>query len=429
MTKKIRVVIIGGTLETSLRPIPPIADGAPEWNVFRLTEAAAANPESQLEIHVISPCEDRQLTDLLEYQVQAKGRYHHVVFRQRQLTFYRQIVKQIPLLRLWSRRFEKLPDLMSSWYLRRAIPTCLHLDPDVIIINDRPQYVRFLRRSFPKVKLLLMLRYQLGESGRFLNLLDGVIVNSHGMRTYTERFLGSSPTPVWQIPNTLDDDFFSSALALERFESAGKVILFAGRLVEEKGAREVLLAFQKIVVVLPNVRLVICGLGETLPGEALSSYEHELRHLAGQLAAGAVEFAGYIPNRQMQEYYRQAHVAVFPSLPDIYVESFGMVALEAMRCGTPLVVSRQPGFEELIVPGETGWMVDDPRDAEALAQAILQILQKPDLARRMAQAGYQRSLGYTPQKGLQALQAIIVDSLLHGKNPFKYPNGHPSAIP
>lgn len=402
-----RVVVIGGTLENGLRPIPPVADGAPEWNVFRLAEAAACDPESGLEICVISPCEERQQVSLLQYPVHAKGLYQHVVFNQRQLTFYRKLIKHVPFLRLWVRRFDKLPDLISSWYLRRAVPICTRLAPDVIIINDRPQYVRFLRRCFPNIKLLLMLRYQLGESGRFLRLLDGIIVNSGGMRTYVEGFLGASATPVWQIPNTLDDDFFTSELAPERFAADEQVILFAGRLIEEKGAREALLAFQKIYAVSTNVRLVICGLGETLPGGELSSYERGLRHLAGQFPPGVVEFAGYIPNRQVQEYYRRASVAVFPSLPGIYVESFGMVALEAMRCGTPVVVSRQPGFEELVLAGETGLIVDDPRDSDLLAQAILRILQNPDLARRMGQAGYQRSLAYTPEKGLQALQVAI----------------------
>jgi glycosyltransferase involved in cell wall biosynthesis len=83
-----------------------------------------------------------------------------------------------------------------------------------------------------------------------------------------------------------------------------------------------------------------------------------------------------------------------------------------MRCGTPVVVSRQPGFEELVLPGETGLLVDNPHVTDSLAQAILQILQNPDLARRMGQAGYQRSLDYTPEKGLQSLETVLQNYLV-----------------
>jgi len=72
--QKIRVVVIGGTLETSLHPVPPVADGAPEWNVFRLVEAAATSPENHLDIHVVSPCETTQLKSLQNYPVLARGK-------------------------------------------------------------------------------------------------------------------------------------------------------------------------------------------------------------------------------------------------------------------------------------------------------------------------------------------------------------------
>ena len=84
-----------------------------------------------------------------------------------------------------------------------------------------------------------------------------------------------------------------------------------------------------------------------------------------------------------------------------------MVALEAMRCGTPVVASRRPGFEEVVVHGETGLLVDDPTDIPALAEAILQVLRDPELARRMGEAGYRRSLEYTPEKAVERLIEII----------------------
>lgn len=401
--EKIRVLIISGTLETSLRPVPPVADGAPEWNVFRLAEAAACNPDGLLDIHVISPCEDGQVSALRDYPVQARGKYHHIVFKPFQLNLYRKLLRHLLPLRLAVRRLAKLPDLMSWWYLRRALFLLADLQPDCVIINDRPQYIRFLRSVVIKGNLILMLRHPVGESSRFLNLLDGVIVNSSGMKSYVEQFMQSDLRPVYKIPNTLDNEFSFLNLMSERYANEKKIILFVGRLIEEKGARELLFAFQEVLTRFPGCKLIFCGVSS----QENSPYEQELRHLSQMFPKDSVEFMGYIPNHQMKTYYLQASVAVFPSLPEIYLESFGMVALEAMHCGTPVIASRQPGFEELVVHGQTGLLVDDPRDSDSLAQAILQILSDAGLAQKMGRAGYERSMAYTPDSALIALEQIM----------------------
>lgn len=396
--KKIRLLIICGTLETGMRPVPPVADGAPEWNVFRLAEAAFANPDCSLDIQIVSPCEETQMQALHDFPAKAIGSYHHIVLSRFLLALSR---KYSRFVRLLLRRFLKLPDLISWLYLRRALRLVDALKPDLVIINDRPQYVAYLKKRVAKAGLWLMLRYPIGESRRFLGLLDGMIVNSQGMGNYIGQFIHPGQPAVWQIPNTLGEEFLVPKTSTDRFLAAEKLVLFVGRLIPEKGARELLLAFQRVYVQMPGVKLVICGVGGDI------KYVQSLHLLAVQLPSGTVVFSGQIPYHQLGEYYASASVAVFPSLPEIYVESFGMVALEAMRCGTPVVAARQPGFEEQILHGETGLLVDDPRDAEALARAILQILQDPDLAQRMGQAGYQRSLAYTPQNGLLALEKII----------------------
>ena len=404
--EKIRVLIVGGTLETGLHPVPPVADGAPEWNIFRLAEAAACNPESCLDIHIVSPCEAGQVPALKNFPVQAQGKYHHIIFQPFRLTLYRKFLRHLMPLHLFVRRLAKLPDLMSWWYLRRVLPLLPKLQPDYVIINDRPQYIRFLRSMATKGKLFLMLRHPVGESARYLSQLDGIIVNSLGMKKYVEQFVQSEKTCIWQVPNSIDDNFVIPVLNKGNGSRSGKTIVFAGRLIQEKGVHELLQAFRKIYSLFPDSRLVICG---TL--DSRSPYVDNLQLLAEQFPSDVVKFAGYIPHQQMSEYYRQGDVAVFPSLPDVYIESFGMVALEAMRCKLPVVASRQPGFEELITSGENGFLVNAPRDINVLADAILQILASPELALRMGLAGYQCSLEYTPEKGLRALEAIFTGSL------------------
>jgi spore coat protein SA len=406
--EKIRILIISGTLETSLHPVPPVADGAPEWNVFRLTEAAAHNLENDLEIHVISPCERDQVESLQNFPIRAKGNYHNIVFHPFLLRLYRNVLRYISPLRLFVRRAAKLPDLMSWWYLIRVNPLLKNLSPHMVLINGRPQYVRYLRPRVPAGRLWLFMRAEMGESRKYLGLLDGIIVNSDGMAKYACELIKPGFPPVYKMPNTLGTEFSIPLASNERFKS--NLVIFAGRLIPDKGVMELLNAFEIVLKEIPTARLFIYGASGNYKDPHFSTaYEQSLLAKAASMPAGSVKFAGYVPNIELGSHYIQANVAVFPSLCK---ESFGMVALEAMRCGTPVVASRQPGFEELISPGGNGLLVDDPQNIESLANAIVHILEDPYLAQSMGQESYQRSLRYTPEHALQALLQILQQNLV-----------------
>ena len=409
--QKIRVVVIGGTLETSLHPIPPVADGAPEWNVFRLAEAAACKPDCSLEIHVISPCETGQWNALKNYPVCNHGNYHHIVFNQLQLDLYRKVLRHILPLRILVRQLLKLTDLMSWWYLKQVKIKLKKLCPHIVIINERPQYIRYLRPLVDKGQLWFFMRGEMGESHRYLGLLDCIVVNSEGMRNYAKQLIKSRTPPIYKMPNTLGEEFTIPIASSDRFNRKEKNIIYTGRLIPGKGVMELLDAFEIVQHEIPDARLLICGASDNFKNSRLlTPYERSLRLRVASMSPEIVGFCGYIPNTLLGNYYSEANLAVFPSLCN---ESFGMVALEAMRCGIPVVASHQPGFEELILPGETGLLVADPLDVESLAQAIMDILQNPDLAQRMGQAGYQRSLDYTPEKGLQSLESIILNYMVY----------------
>ena len=393
-----RVAIITGTNETCLHPVPPVADSAPAWNIYRLAEAAG-----DLDLHVISPCEEHQRPALQQFP--AKGQYHHIVFRQAQLGLYRSVLRHLLPLRLAVRRLARLPDLLSWWYLRQVVRVLEDLQPDLVFINDRPQYIRYLRRHVPPGRLLFFMRGEMGESRRFLHLVDGIVVNSQGIADYARQLLGGRPVPIYWMPNSLGDEFPVPPPPPDRFHRQEKRILYAGRIIPVKGVLELVEAFALVHREMPKSRLFLYGASENFRRDGPPTpYERQVRERAARLPAGSVQFMGYVPNREMGTHYVQADVAVFPS---ICKESFGMVALEAMRCGTPVVASRRPGFEEVVVHGETGLLVDDPTDIPALAEAILQVLRDPALARRMGEAGYRRSLEYTPEKAVERLIEII----------------------
>lgn len=101
-----------------------------------------------------------------------------------------------------------------------------------------------------------------------------------------------------------------------------------------------------------------------------------------------VHFAGYIPEDDLPLWYAAAHVFVFPSL----YEGFGMPPLEAMSCGTPVVTSNSTSLPEVV--GNAGLQVP-PTDAEALAAALLRLLQQPDLWGHMREQGLQRAAHFS----------------------------------
>lgn len=395
-----RVAIVVGTNETVLHPVPPVADSAPAWNIYRLAEAAEG-----LDLHVISPCEAWQLPALRQFP--AKGQYHHIVFGQAYLWAYRTILRRLLPLRLAVRRLARLPDLLSWWYLQRVARLLADLRPDLVFLNDRPQYIRYLRRLVPPGRLLFLMRGEMGESRRYLHLVDGIVVNSQGIADYARELLQGKPMPIYWMPNSLGDEFPVPPPPPDRFRRQDKRVLYAGRIIPVKGVLELVEAFALVHREMPESRLFVYGAsGNARRNSPLTAYERQVRERAASLPPGSVQFMGYVPNREMGAHYVQADVAVFPS---ICKESFGMVALEAMRCGTPVVVSRRPGFEELVVHGETGFLVDDPKDTPALAEAVLRVLRDPDLARRMGEAGYQRSMEYTPATASSHFKSILQD--------------------
>lgn len=173
--------------------------------------------------------------------------------------------------------------------------------------------------------------------------------------------------PCVPVPRSASDDE-QRRLVRRRYAGDHEALMcFVGRLVHEKGAHTLLAALTRIRERLPHAKLVVAGTGP------------EMEHLRGQAEAsgmvGHVQFAGYISDEARNELYGVADVAVFPSL----YEPFGIVALEAMSFGCPVVVSATGGLAEIVVPHETG-ITTEPNNPESLAWGVLHTLEHPHWA-------------------------------------------------
>jgi glycosyltransferase involved in cell wall biosynthesis len=169
--------------------------------------------------------------------------------------------------------------------------------------------------------------------------------------------VGIAEQQVTVIPNGVDVRLFTPPAYTQR----EPVILFVGYLIVRKGVRYLLEALPTVLQRLPNARIVLIGDGPE---------EVALRQQARDLGiAERVEFLGFLSQGQVRQWMQRASVFVLPSLE----EGQGVVLLEALASGLPVVASQVDGIQEVVTPS-VGILVK-PASAPSLAQAILTLLQ------------------------------------------------------
>ena len=149
------------------------------------------------------------------------------------------------------------------------------------------------------------------------------------------------------------------------------IVLFLGRVTFQTGPEDFLEAARRVVDIRPDVRFVMSGSGDMLPG----MIEHAARIGIGR----NVHFTGFLQGEDVERMYELADLYVMPSVS----EPFGITPLEAMRLDTPVIVSRQSGVSEVL---ENVLKVDF-WDIEDLANKILAVLERPALRQELRREG------------------------------------------
>jgi glycosyltransferase involved in cell wall biosynthesis len=219
-----------------------------------------------------------------------------------------------------------------------------------------------------------------------------VITCSYHMRDEVRSVFQVPPDKLAVLPNGVKRSVFrrtaQAPAVREKFAGPGeKLVLYVGRLVQEKGARVLLEAVPKLLHFAPGTKVVIAGTGP-LAGE-LSA------RAAGLGVAGQVAFPGFVDDATRDALLTTADVAVYPST----YEPFGIVALEAMAAGTPVVVSDTGGLSEIVVHGVNG-LKAYPGDADSLANNLLTLLHDADLARQLAEQAQEDVRDYYDWTGI-----------------------------
>lgn len=217
---------------------------------------------------------------------------------------------------------------------------------------------------------------------RVFNRLDGRIFVSEVVRDYITQYF---PGDFTIIPNGIDCQRFASPdiQPIEQFNDGRPNILFVGRMDKRKGFRYLLRAFPYIKEVLPDARLIAVGAFSDKDKAPFVRYAraHKLH---------GVHFVGYATPEELPRYYRTATIYCAPNTG---FESFGIVLLEAMAAGLPIVASDIAGFRSVLQDGAEGRLVP-PMNEQALAQAVIDLLNDPARRAEMSERGKRKAEQY-----------------------------------
>jgi len=278
--------------------------------------------------------------------------------------------------RLWRERIDLLH---APVYVGPIISAC----PMVVTVHDLSFYLypELLRRA-SRAYLQRMARISVARAA-------GIIAVSRATRDDLVRILGVAPERVTVIHNGVDDDMrpIEDRAAVERFRRRrglpDRIILFVGTLEPRKNVSALLEAYAILRERRGGPhRLVLAG-GR---GWGFDRIEATLTRL--RLDRGDVILPGFVPQQELPLWYNAADLFVYPAI----YEGFGIPPLEAMACGTPVIVSNRSSLPEVV--GDAGIVVD-PNDVEGMARAMGDALSDAGRREILRAAGLERASAFS----------------------------------
>ena len=214
------------------------------------------------------------------------------------------------------------------------------------------------------------------------------------------RVLGLPAGSFREVPNGVDVARFANASPLPELTRTGRpTVVFVGRLEQRKGVEELVRAFVQVKARRPTLRLVVVGEGpERDRCQAL---------LPARLRADAV-FVGRVDADDLPRFYASADVVAAPALGG---ESFGIVLLEAMASGVPVIASSIPGYRSVLRDGVDGRLVP-PGDVRALADGLDVLLDNAVLRAAMGAEGRRAAAAYDWPVVTQQLRGLYLAAVM-----------------
>ena len=326
---------------------------------------------------------------------------------------------------IWSRRMRGLLyRLAYTWRLDNLEPALELNDFDVFHSPFSSLPPRQLTGSLPRVLTIYDLifikhpEFMSKEINRFLqNIFDSIDFERDWFTSISEftkdefcEYTGVSPDRVFVTPLAAGEHFrpISDQTCINDARKRygvpeGDYILSLAAIQPRKNLAQLIRCFFRLLAEHPSLdlNLVLVGKASWIFEEVFSAAE------ASPNSRNRIVFTGYIPDQDLSAIYSGASAFVFPSL----YEGFGLPPLEAMQCGTPVITSDDTAFPEVV--GDAGLMID-PRDPDALCQAILGLVNDTALRSRLSLKGLERARQFSwarcAEKTVAAYEAAAANS-------------------
>ncbi|MBU0907808.1 MAG: glycosyltransferase family 4 protein [Nanoarchaeota archaeon] len=276
------------------------------------------------------------------------------------------------------------PFLRFFFYLRGFVKALEEIKPDVIYVRDLslPAYAAAFYNKSSGTPFFVQLEGSdiLWPNRLMKHTLNKMVARrvfrflsaTKEMTEIVKKEYGRDDTVLTKNP--VDTKSFRDAKPI-RLNMQGPVIMFIGRLDENKGCRIILESFQSVSKEVPEANLVIIGEGP-LKGEFEERYEQDKR----------IHFFGKQPHEKIKNFLKSADVFVLPSIN----EAQGVILGEAVSAGKPIVASKLPGIAEYL--GDKNGLLATPGDPHDLARKIVSLMRNKNLMKKMSSENFKKSL-------------------------------------
>ena len=359
-----------------VHPIPPRHGAAVEWWIYQVSRRL-----TNFESHVLCVAADDHVTEEHRDGI----RFH-----------------RIEVGRLYKRLFQKITRLDPWSYARRVARRIDKIRPDIVHVHNAPDLFTEIRRLSAWKSARYILHMQNEMRVHELRADELLIADSEYLKSwYASRLPGAA---VRVVTNGVDLSLYEPVWtmgpdarhlrATYHLPPDKKVILYVGRISPEKGPLDLILAFRELLKRRQDIFLLLVG--EVRTGAASDrrvEYGRKIQQACAEPSSGC-RHIGVINPADMHKIYPVSDLVVVPSR---FEEPFGMVAIEAMAAGVPVLAASKGGLREFVIPDQTGFLIENTENHDLFAHQMDKLLNQPealDKIRRQARRYVEQHHGW-----------------------------------
>ena len=348
--------------------IPPTKGAAVEWWIYQVSKRL-----KHFEPHIISICGSNEP----ELEIREGVTIHRV-----------------KIGRTYRRIFQKILGIDPLSYVRRVDRIIRRIGADIVHVHNMPAMFLELENLGKKRTRHYVLHMHNGKPEPHLTSSSELFVVSQYLANYYRTFVPQANIQI--IPNGVDIDQIRPKWELQgkpnfrdlnnRIPPGSKVILYAGRMSPEKGPLKLVRAFAELLKSRSDVFLLMAGEFTTRKNNDRTAYGIMVRSACEKIGDACL-LLGIVSPNEIQNVYHHADLVVMPS---DFEEPFGMVAIEAMAAGVPVMVAKKGGLVEFIEDRKTGMFIRQPDDPLAFSDQLNEVLNNDRLLTEVPQNARQQ---------------------------------------